>query len=160
MAKLNCDGVVCGLGSNSSAGGVIRNHDGNFSLGFASNLGSRSVIKAELHAIRMGIQLARLKGFQKAVIEFDSLFAIRFVKDGCSSSHPLFNLISDIQDLLLLERNFCLEHVLCEANQVVDCFAKYGLNLDSCSRCFSCIPYFASSALKADLMGTCFPRGY
>lgn len=81
-----------------------------------------------------------------------------FVKDGCSSRHPFFNLISYIQDLLLLERGFCLEHVLREANQVADSFAKNDLSLDNCSRFFPCISYVASNALRADLMGICFPR--
>lgn len=108
-----------------------------------------SVIEAELQAIRMGIQLAKLKGFQNAEIESDSLAAVRFVKDGCSSRHPLFNLISDIQYLLLLERGFGLEHV-----QVADSFAKNGLSLDNCSRFSPCIPYVASNALR----GICFPR--
>lgn len=157
--KLNCDGAISGLGVNSSAGGVLRDHLGNFIFGFASPLNSCNVIEAELLALSMDLMLARLKGFQKVEIETGSLAAIRFIKAGCSSRHPLFNLISDIQDLLRMEGTFCINHVLRETNQVADSFAKFGLFLDKCNRFFSCMPHFASLAVRADCMGTLFPRG-
>lgn len=48
---------------------MLRDQDGNFIFGFASALGPGSVIEAELQAIRMGIQLARLKGFQNVEVD-------------------------------------------------------------------------------------------
>lgn len=100
VCKLNCDGAMSGLGTNSVVGGVLRDHYDNFIFGFASALKSCNVLEAELHALSMGINLARLKGFWKVEIESDSLSVVRFIKEGCSSRHPLFNLISDIQDHL------------------------------------------------------------
>lgn len=38
-------------------------------------------------------------------IETDSLMVVHFIKDGCSFCHLLFNQISDIKDMLLLEDN-------------------------------------------------------
>lgn len=157
--KLNCDGAVSGLGGSASAGGVLRDHFGNFVFGFASDLPSYNVIQAELRAVSMGIKLAWLKGFRKVVIETDSAVAVCFIKAGCSSRHLLFNLISETQDLLCRDDIFSINHVLREANQVADCFAKFGLSLDKCSRFFSCMPHFVSLAVRADCVGTAFPRG-
>lgn len=149
---------MSGHGVNSSAGDVLRDHLGNFIFGFASSLNSCNVIEVEILAISMGLNLARLKGFRKLEIETDSLAAVRFIKAGCSSRHPLFNLVSGIQDLLRMEGSCCINHVLREANQVADSFAKFGLSLDNCSRFFSCLPPFASLATRVDGMGTVFPR--
>lgn len=70
---------------------------------FASALKSCNVLEAELRALSMGISIARLKGFRKVEIESDSLSVVWFIKEGYSSCHLLFNLISDIQDHLHIE---------------------------------------------------------
>lgn len=72
--KLNCDGVVCSFGIVSSAGGVLRYHNGIFISGYVSDLNPCNVIEAELHAISLGLRLAGLKGFREVEIESDSLF--------------------------------------------------------------------------------------
>lgn len=123
-------------GEVAALGGVFRNQWGGFMLGFASRLGSCSVLTAELSAIRVEIELAHLNKYKEVVIESDSLLAVRLIKEGCSSFHPLFNTVSDIQRLLRLEGDFSITHVFREANQLVDCFAKFGLSLDFCSQVF------------------------
>lgn len=97
--KFNSDGAVCNHGSKAAVGGVFRDHEGRFLFGFALDLSPCSVIEAELHAILAGINLARLKGFRMVMIESDSLLVVRFIRDGCSSRHPLFNLVSNIRGL-------------------------------------------------------------
>lgn len=91
---------------------VLRDHNGIFIFWYASALNPCNVIEAELHAISLGLRLAGLKGFREVEIEFDSLFAVRCIKEGCSSCDPLFNLISDIQDHLRVAGDFCINHVL------------------------------------------------
>lgn len=159
VIKINCDGAVCQIGQVAAVGGVFRNQWGGFLLGYASRMGSSSVLAAELNAVWMGIELSHLKKFKKVVIETDSLRAVRMIRDGCSSIHPLFNLVSDIQRLLSVDGEFSLAHVLREANQLADCFAKFGLSLDFCSRVFYSVPSFAIASLRADSIGTVFPRG-
>lgn len=158
--KLNCDGVVCGFGTISSAGGVLKDHHGNFIFGFALALKSYTVMEVKLHAISVGLNLVRLKGFRNVEIEFDSLYAVRFIKEWCSSRHLLFNLINDIQDKFRLEGVSCVNHVLREVNQLADSFAMFGLSLNNYSRFFSCIPSFASLAVRADSWGISFLRGF
>lgn len=151
--------AVSGFGNNASAGGVLRDHEGNFILGFASALFPCNALEAELQAIYMGLKLAILRGFRKTVIESDSLNAVRIIKGGCSSRHPLFNLTGDIQNLLRMEGSFCLSHVMRDGNKVADSFAKFVLSLDNCSRCFSSLPFFALLVFRADCMGIDPHRG-
>lgn len=50
-------------------GGVLRNNSGEFIFGFSSNLGSRTIIEAELKAILMGIKLVQLHGYEKVFFD-------------------------------------------------------------------------------------------
>lgn len=157
--KLNVDGAVTGHGAIAAAGGVLRNFKGGFMFGFASHLGSGTTTEVELEAILIGIKLSRLHGYNKIIIESDSLVAVNLIGVGVSSQHPSFNLLHDIRGPLNLESNFSVIHTLREGNQVADCFAKFGLSLNFCSSFFRKVPGFASFSLRADMAGTMFPRG-
>lgn len=74
--KLNCDAAVTNLGANAAAGGVVRNADGNFLLGFAMDIGEATVTMAELKAILTSLNVLRGKGYSKIVINSDSLTAV------------------------------------------------------------------------------------
>lgn len=154
ILKLNCDGAVGHHGDVAAGGGVLRDHRGDLILAFASPLGHTSALEAKIRAIHIGINLVRLKRCRKVIIETDSRSAVRLIKEGCSSLHLLFNLISEIHKTLQLERNFSIDHIFREANRAADCFAKSGMNLDNCSRVFYCIPHFAANVLMADVAGT------
>lgn len=158
--KLNCDGSVTNFGEVASVGGVLRNHLGGFIFGFASHIGKCSIVDAELHAILVGIRLIILHGFIKVIIESDSLLSVRFVNVGCSSLHPSYNLVKEIQESLPRDGSVSVVHALREANQVADSFAKFGLSLPCCSRFFSVLPRFAVVPHRADMARTIFPRGY
>lgn len=157
--KLNCDGSVTDLGERSGVGGVFRNSSGDFLLGFAANMGSLSITEAELWAMFMGICLANLHGFGRVIIDSDSLTAVRLINSGCSSLHPAFNLVNDIHSHMI-PGSMQISHIWRDANQVADCMAKFGLNLDQCSQLFRRLPNFAGIPFNADLSGTYFPRGF
>lgn len=161
FVKVNCDGAVTLFGAVAAVGGVIRNHQGEMLLGFSSHLGACSITEAELWAIFMGCKLAGLNGFTRGVVESDSLVAVKLLRDGCSSLHPFFNLVKNIQDLLVAAGEWSVSaHTLREGNQTADSFAKFGLSLSFCSRIFNSIPAFASDTVRADVAGIWFPRGY
>lgn len=46
-AALNCDVSVTNLGAKAACGGVLRDENGSFILGYAANLGSCSIMAAE-----------------------------------------------------------------------------------------------------------------
>lgn len=61
--KCNCDAAVGQFGELAAVGGVIRDHGGEFLLGFASRIEPCSVLEAELWALFTGIKLEKAKGF-------------------------------------------------------------------------------------------------
>lgn len=158
--KLNVDAAVTNFGATAAVGGVLRNEDGNFILGFAMDVGDATITIAELKAILTGLQLLRWKDFPNIEISSDSLTAVRMVQGGCSTLHPCFQLVKDIQDLMRCFHQCTISHTLREANQVAGAFAKFGLTITMCSRIFRCLPSFASCAFHADLIGSGFPRGF
>lgn len=83
------------------------------------------MVEAEVRAIHMGILLAKLKSFRKVNFETDSFSAIRLIKEGCPSLHPLFNLVSDVQSLLVLEKDSSVEHIFREANEGANCNIRF-----------------------------------
>lgn len=158
--KLNSDGAVVQLGNKAATGGVLRDDSGSFIRGFASHIGPAAITEAELRGLQMGLKIALAHGVPKLIIESDSLSAVQLLKMGCSPLHPYHSIVHDIQMDLQRLRACYVTHVLREANQVADDFAKFGLSLDMCSRIFWRLPSFASLPVQADLTGTLFPRGF
>lgn len=160
LLKLNCDAAVSDHGAKAAAGGVFRNSVGIFIIGFASALKPCSILEAELLAIQAGIIMARKHGVERLLIHSDSLLAVRLITLGCPNVHPRGRLVRDIQRLMGHGDHYLLEHTFCEANQVADGLAKFGMTLDNSSRIFPSVPLFLSAAVRADSAGTCFPRGF
>lgn len=61
---------------------------------------------------------------------------------------------------MCLVDEFCIAHILREANQAANSFAKYGLNLDSCSRMLYYFPRFTLFVARADREWVLFPEGF
>lgn len=158
--KLNCDAAVVNLGEKAAMGGIVRGADGEFIMAYSSAMGGCNTLEAKLNAILMGSSLVHARGFKHVAIESDSLLAVRLIRDGCSSLHPSYEIIRDIQRRIQSIRECSIEHVLREANQVVDGLAKFGLSLINCSRTFESLSLFISLSFYADLTGTTFPRGF
>lgn len=70
--KLNTDGAAKSTGA-SSAGGLIRDHNGNWLAGFCMNIGSCSVMVAEFWGLLQGLSIAWEKGIRWLNVEVDSL---------------------------------------------------------------------------------------
>ncbi|MBA0694486.1 hypothetical protein Goari_004770, partial [Gossypium aridum] len=61
----------------AAAGGYVRNHKGEWIIGFARYLGNCSVLEAELWGILDGLNLTVDRCFQKVFIQTDNIEAIK-----------------------------------------------------------------------------------
>lgn len=118
------------------------------------------MLEAELQAILAGTQLLHARGFSNINMESDSLLAVRLIQHGCATTHPHFGLVKEIQQGMQRLRDITISHILREGNKVADGLAKFGANLDDCSRLFLRLPSFVSIQFHADMMGIVFPRGF
>ncbi|KAF7837882.1 ribonuclease H [Senna tora] len=123
--KVNVDGACkSSTTERASCGGVIRDHEGRFLLGFAKNLGYCDVISAELWGIKLGLEVAWEMGARKIVIETDSTYAHQLVLSRVQKLHPCLSLVNAIHQILARQWEVQIVHVLREANRVADFFAS------------------------------------
>lgn len=157
---LNCDGSVTGLGAIATYGGVLRDDLGNFICGYAVNLGSCSILEAELWSILHGLSIAWNRGFRRIQVYLDSKIAVGLLSEGCYKTNACHALVKAIQDVHAGSGEILWKHTYREANQVADVLAKFGLSLDDQVRFFYVPPSFVCNALRVDAGGTFFPRGF
>lgn len=72
--KINSDGSVRGRELRASAGGLLRDDNGRWIVGYGRNIGSCSISKAELWGILDGLTVAWYYGYRRVVLESDKLF--------------------------------------------------------------------------------------
>ncbi|KAF0914610.1 hypothetical protein E2562_030676 [Oryza meyeriana var. granulata] len=78
--KLNFDGSSKDLTGIASIGGVYRDHEGAFVLGYAERIGAVTSFAAELAALRRGLELAVRYGWRRVWAEGDSRAVVDVVR--------------------------------------------------------------------------------
>ncbi|KAF7830019.1 reverse transcriptase [Senna tora] len=153
--KVNVDGAVSRDSSErASCGGVVRNHEGHFVLGFNKSLGSCDVLTAELWGVRLGLEMAWELGLRKVVIELDSLCAHQLIHAQVQELHPCATLVTAIHQLMTRNWDVHIHHVLRDANQVADFFAGCASHATLNLMKFDHPPTDAVHLLNADAEGT------
>ncbi|RYR15710.1 hypothetical protein Ahy_B04g072626 [Arachis hypogaea] len=158
--KINVDGSFYAHNGNAACGGVVRDNLGKFLKGFACNLGSCSIMHAELWGIIKGLQIAIDNGYNRIVIESDSMMAIGFIKVDCPRHHPCSPLLDDIKVLRRRLTQVSWKHILHEANGVADILARIGQNLPIGHQIFYFPPSEIVHSLYVDSIGTLRLRGF
>ncbi|KAF7836240.1 cytosolic sulfotransferase 15-like [Senna tora] len=158
--KVNVDGACkSGTTERASCGGVIRDHEGRFLLGFTKNLGYCDVISAELWGIKMGLEVAWEMGARKIVIEMDSTYAHQLVLSRVQELHPCLSLVNAIHQILARQWEVQIVHVLREANRVADFFASCATHESLDLVKFVQPPLDATHLISADANGIGTIRG-
>jgi hypothetical protein len=80
--KLNVDGSSLGNPGRSGFGGLIRDTNGNWLLGFSGSCGITTNINAELQAIFYGLEKAWSHGYRHVECESDCQSALKLIKEG------------------------------------------------------------------------------
>ncbi|KAK9043141.1 hypothetical protein V6N11_071490 [Hibiscus sabdariffa] len=120
---LNVDGAVSPSTSMGSAGGLVRDTDGRWLLGFNKFLGTTSPLCKELWAIYVGLQVAWDNGFEYVQVQSNCLEVVKLLLDpnrGCSS-------LSLVRAIDLYRRKCWVTEIIwipCDANKHVDSLAK------------------------------------
>ncbi|KAF7833196.1 putative ribonuclease H protein At1g65750 family [Senna tora] len=124
--KLNTDGSSIGNPGPMGIGGIFRNSDGGWLLGFSSFVGIQSNMFAELNAIKHGLAIAVDRKISKLEVNSDCLEAINLITREDISNHHLGVLIYDIRNLMTKFEAISVSHVFREANHCADGLAKLG----------------------------------
>jgi len=128
--KLNTDGSCDVSRVRSGCGGLLRNSDGIFVMGFAKFLGSCSVLRAEACGLLEGLQCASEIGIAKLQIECDSSLLV----DAVIGSSPLGADVGSIVRMIRLRlqefEEWLISHVFRESNSCADFLAAIGRDRD------------------------------
>lgn len=125
--KLNSDGSL--RDGIATAGGIIRNHRGEWVAGFSMNIGPSSIQDSEIWGLRQGLFLALQTGIKNLIVESDSLEAIQALNQDISPTTPAPALVLDCKGLLLKFEATRLRHSPRETNHAADFLAKIGHDL-------------------------------
>ncbi|GLU17060.1 hypothetical protein SLE2022_334570 [Rubroshorea leprosula] len=129
--KLNTNGSVIGNPGLGGCGGVFRDSQGQWVLGFTRNIGFTTALATELWAIRDGLQLAFNLHFNHIIIETDYYVAFQLIFTAPNPHHPHGILILDCRALLNKIPHARLRHVFRESNMVANTMAKRGVQPSS-----------------------------
>lgn len=155
--KLNCDGSA--KDKLLGAGGLIREHNGNWVKRFSTFLGSGHILKAELWSIQNGLQLAIDLNISHIIIETNSKTVVNLINDSnLSSHHCMFSLINNCKCYLHKFEEARICHVSREGNQPADLLANWGRDSSSTHTIFHYMPSFISLFCFYDSMSINFSR--
>ena len=155
--KLNTDGALKSSGL-ASAGGLVRNYCGEWVCGFSMNLGSCSIMEAELWGLYQGLKIAWERGFRLLQVEVDNLGVTQLLNSSEANRSGISSLLWGIKDLLNRDRQISVKHVYREANCAAHFLAGMALNLPLGCHIFHSPPMGVHSVLFNDGLGTAFAR--
>ncbi|KAK4476678.1 hypothetical protein RD792_015838 [Penstemon davidsonii] len=124
--KVNTDGSVLVEKKSAAAGGVIRDDEGVWILGFSRNLGDVTITVAELLAAREGLSLAWERRLPCIILELDSEVVVKLIRRADTSQHPLGAVIEDCRRLLGMPWESKIVHTKRSGNACADALAKLG----------------------------------
>ncbi|KAL9416422.1 hypothetical protein AB3S75_039586 [Citrus x aurantiifolia] len=124
--SLNMDGARKGFG-HAGAGGLIRDFNGNWLMGFTVNLGMCSVLSAELWGLLHGLRVAWDHGFKRLQVGVDNKSIVHLLERAHPSADENAILVKVIQELFAHDWIVHMEHVYREANSDADFLTSYSL---------------------------------
>ncbi|KAJ4757743.1 hypothetical protein LUZ62_068118 [Rhynchospora pubera] len=127
--KLNFDGSS--RTKKASIGGVYRNHEGAFLLGYSERIEKATSCVAELIAVKRGLELALENGWLNVWIEGDAKFVVDLLlKPTRVKSKEHVKHASEIRMLASLLDHFDASHISRKGNKVADKLAKLGYDIN------------------------------
>lgn len=129
--KLNTDGSALENPGNIGAGGVLRDHRGNFIYAFAIPLGIGTNNQAEVRAAICGLTWCIQNGYNRIILEVDSELLTKWLLHNINPPWSVQEDIAALQNLSNILESFCCRHVYREANYVANILSKHSHILDN-----------------------------
>lgn len=124
--KLNTDGCWNGSNRKAGIGGIFRDSNCKWILGFYGSINCDSTIESEFLAIYRGLTIILEKNMRNVAIESDSSVAIKLIK-GAAANHAQSNIIKDA-NAIPTRTGAKLSHVFRGSNDVQTILHEWELN--------------------------------
>ena len=151
--KLNTDGSSLGNLGLVGGGGLIRDENGDWIVGFARNIGITTSFQAELWAIRDGLSLCVDRKFSAVEVDLDAKSVIDVLTSPSCSNNLIYPLVDDCRLLATQISQIKFNHCYREANRSTDKLARLGEVQDSCFEIFARPPVDVVRTFKFELDG-------
>ena len=142
----------------AAAGGILRDDQGKWVIGFAINLDNCFALVAEIWGAWQALQIAWVVGGKKVILELDNKVATQLIINGTSSINASTSLVVDIRRMLQLEWEVKVQHVLREGNRTADALANIGIRLPIGLYKFAVAPKNVHEIVIQDVIGISFNR--
>jgi len=153
--KLNTDGsALCNPG-RMGAGGIIRDHNGEMVLAFATPLREGTNNQAEIGAAIFGLTWAVQSGHRNVALEVDSQLLMHWIALKAKPPWSVNTQIQQLQQLIRQTHSFTCKHIFREANFVADSLAKYSHKITTPQIYYSIqqLPKQARAYYQLDMIG-------
>nr|XP_023903860.1 uncharacterized protein LOC112015657 [Quercus suber] len=153
FVKINFDGAVFCHSNSSGVGAVIWNHDGAVMASYAEKLNQAyKAEEIEALAALKAVQFAYNLGFQKVILEGDSLGLIKALK---AEEHNLSLLGLLVEDVKLVANNFVslsYSHIKRNGNSVAHNLVKHAIRIPNFQVWIEDVPSHIVSFLHSDVV--------
>ena len=125
--KLNFDGSLKSKTGKASIGGVFRDHNAEFLLGYAESIGKTTSTMAELVALRRGLELILENRWRDVWLEGDAKALVDIIMEGRPvKSVEAKRHVDDINAIIKELDNWTFTHIYREGNRAADKLAQMG----------------------------------
>ncbi|XP_023898408.1 uncharacterized protein LOC112010297 [Quercus suber] len=156
--KLNTDSLSLGNPSLAEGGGVIRDEEGNWLVGFARNIGITTSFQAELWGQRDGLTLCVEHNFSAVEVELDARAVLDVITSPVCSNSLITSLVNDCKQLASRIPQLRLNHCYCDANRSADKFARMGAVQKRPFAIFLSSPVDAAGIFRSKMFGVTMSR--
>ena len=151
--KLNTDGSSVDSLGLAGGGGVVRDENGNWVLGYARNFGPVNSCIAELWSLRDGLILCVQAQVQALIVEMDAKALVDAFSNQSKTNTVNSSLMEDCRQLASQIPQVSFRHAYREANMCADQLAKLGASMENDFAVFPCPPVRIVPFVEADCRG-------
>lgn len=157
--KLNYDGSCKCKTGKASIGGIFRNHNAEFLLGYAESIGQSNSTIAELAALVRGLEIVLENGWSDIWLEGDSKSLVDIISQRRQAKCTQVQMHVARINLIIPEiKNCILTHIYREGNRAADKFAQMGYRLKKPQIWRHIPPNEVLRIVKEDAQGKTFLR--
>lgn len=153
--KLNISGIHRHSPMHAACGGVLRDENGKWLIGFLAKLGSVTIMQAKLEGVRHGLEVVVSRQFHTIHVETVSVAVVELLRAADARYHPYGSIIEDCRILITTFHQVRLTHIYREANNVADRLADLGHSLDTDFRYWESLPSSVCYSLHGNIVGVC-----
>ena len=151
--KINTDGSVALEARRGGVGGVARSHSTFRAAWCKPYQGITDPLISETLAIRDGVIFAKLRGYEKVVMESDCLEVVNLWNSRHDDRTIVAPILVEIVELSTSFKSFCIQYISRTANYPAHLCARHASTLDVTECWFDSAPGIIVTSLLADSAG-------